>query len=115
MPATHPPAHAAGGAGGTAGIAQLEGALRPVERYAVRFVETEAPQLDRDGLAAKVRGRQRVQIALMLVYRTNCMEDTHLTGRHFLLRSSSHLVSLPALLQSEEEEDAVAELAVPPF
>jgi hypothetical protein len=35
-------------------LAQLESALAPVERYAVRFIEVEAPQLDRDGLAAKV-------------------------------------------------------------
>ncbi len=44
----------AGGAQGSAGIAQLEAALRPVERYAVRFVEREAPSVDKERLEAEV-------------------------------------------------------------
>ena len=44
-----------GGAEG--GIAALESALRPVERYAVRFVELEQPTLDKDQLAAQVGWR----------------------------------------------------------
>lgn len=43
-------------AAGGSGVAALEGALRPVERYAVRFIEVEAPQVDKDALAAQVRG-----------------------------------------------------------
>lgn len=44
----------AGGAEGSDGIAQLEAALRPVERYAVRFVEREAPSVDKERLEAEV-------------------------------------------------------------
>lgn len=45
--------------GGTeGGIAALESALRPVERYAVRFVELEQPTLDKDQLAAQVGASQ---------------------------------------------------------
>ena len=56
---THTPSAClpAGGAQGGDAIAQLEAALRPVERYAVRFVEVEAPRLDKDQLAAQVGGR----------------------------------------------------------
>ena len=49
----------AGGAGGAAGIAQLERALRPVERYAVRWVEADVPQPDAEQLAAQVRAAFR--------------------------------------------------------
>ena len=38
-------------------MAALESALRPVERYAVRFVELEQPTLDKDQLAAQVGWR----------------------------------------------------------
>lgn len=41
--------------GGAEGGA-LESVLRPVERYAVRFVELEQPTLDKEQLAAQVGG-----------------------------------------------------------
>ncbi|KAL4459188.1 hypothetical protein ABPG75_014053 [Micractinium tetrahymenae] len=51
----------AGGAEGGDAIAQLEAALRPVERYAVRFVEREAPSVDKERLEAEVEQAYRVE------------------------------------------------------
>lgn len=54
----------AGGAQGSDGIAQLEAALRPVERYAVRFVERQAPSVDKERLEAEVGAARALTGAL---------------------------------------------------
>lgn len=50
---------AGGGPGGDA-MAHLEGVLRPIERYAVRFVELEAPVLDKQALEAQMEATFKV-------------------------------------------------------
>jgi hypothetical protein len=54
---------AGGGGGGGAGgdpLAELQAALRPIERYAVRFVELEAPAPDPEAAAALAEEAYRV-------------------------------------------------------
>jgi len=50
---------AGGGPGGDA-MAHLENALRPIERYAVRYVEQEAPVLDKGALEAQMEAAYKV-------------------------------------------------------
>jgi len=52
---------AAGGAPGEDPLSHLQSALRPIEKYAVRFVEFEAPAVDADALAAQMEATYKVE------------------------------------------------------
>ncbi len=52
---------AAGGAPGEDPLSHLQSALRPIEKYAVRFVEFEAPVVDAVALAAQMEATYKVE------------------------------------------------------
>jgi SNF2 family DNA or RNA helicase len=52
---------AAGGAPGEDPLSHLQSALRPIEKYAVRFVEFEAPVVDAEALAAQMEATYKVE------------------------------------------------------